>query len=62
MMIYSSYKMKEGGSGGIKNGKSAGFSNIPVELSKVEGEYMVNALTVICNKIWMTKEWQSPWT
>ena len=46
----------------LKNEKLAGVNNIPVELIKAGGEHMVNALTAICNKIWMTKKWPTPWT
>ena len=36
---------------------SAGVSNIPAG-----GEYIITALTTICNKIWQTGEWPTPWT
>ena len=26
------------------------------------GEYVIDALTTICNKIWSTKHWQKLWT
>ena len=41
----------------LKNGKSAGVNNIPVELIKAGGEHVGTALTAICNKIW----WPEPW-
>ena len=40
----------------LKKGKSAGVDNIPAELLQQGGEAMVNALLVICNKIWRTGE------
>ena len=47
----------------LKRGKSAGVDNIPAELlQQGEGEAMVNALLIICNKIWQTEEWPTPWT
>ena len=46
----------------MKKGKSAGFDNIPVELVKAGGEDVITALTTICNKIWQTGEWPTPWT
>ena len=46
----------------LKKGKSAGVDNIPAELLQHGGEAMVNALLTICNKIWRTGEWPTPWT
>ena len=42
--------------------KSAGVDNIPAELLQQGGEAMVNALLIICNKIWRTGEWPTLWT
>ena len=36
----------------LKKGKSAGVDGIPAELLQQGGEAMVNALLIICNKIW----------
>ena len=36
--------------------------NIPAEFIKHGGEVMISALTIICNKIWDTGEWPTPWT
>ena len=36
--------------------------NVPAELIKNGGEAMISTLTVICNKIWETGEWPTPWT
>ena len=44
----------------LKKGKSAGVDNIPAELLQQGGEAMVNALLIICNKIWWTGEWPTP--
>ena len=46
----------------LKKGKSAGADNIPAELVQAGGEAMITALTNICNKIWQTGEWPTPWT
>ena len=46
----------------LKKGKSAGVDNIPAELLQQGGEAMVNTLLIICNKIWWTGEWPTPWT
>ena len=46
----------------LKKGKSAGVDNIPAELVQAGGEDIITALTTICNKIWQTGEWPSPWT
>ena len=46
----------------LKGGKSPGNDNIPSELIKNGGEAMISALTIICNKIWKTGEWPTPWT
>ena len=45
-----------------KKGKSAGVDNIPAELVQAGGEDVINVLTTICNKIWQTGEWPTPWT
>ena len=45
-----------------KKGKSAGVDNIPSELVQVGGEAMNDMLLLICNKIWQTGEWPTPWT
>ena len=46
----------------LKRGKSAGVDNIPAELVQVGGEDVITALTTICNRIWRTGEWPTPWT
>ena len=43
-------------------GKSAGVDNIPVELVQACGETMTDVLTEICNRIWRTGKWSTPWT
>ena len=45
----------------MKKGKSAGADNIPAELVQAGREDVITALT-ICNKIWQTGEWPTPWT
>ena len=46
----------------LKKGKSAGVDSIPSELVQARGEAMVFMLLIICNKIWQTGEWSTPWT
>ena len=45
----------------LKKGKSAGVDNIPAELFQAGGETMIDVLTEICNRIWRTGEWPTPW-
>ena len=46
----------------LKKGKSAGNDNIPAELVQADGEGVITALTTICNKMWQTEDWPTPWT
>ena len=46
----------------LKKGKSAGVDSIPAEQVQAGGEDVITALTTICNKIWQTGEWSTPWT
>ena len=46
----------------LKKGKSAGVNNIPSELVQAGEEDVITTLTTICNKIWQTGEWPTPWT
>ena len=46
----------------LKRGKSAGIDNIAAELVQAGAEDVIIALTTICNKIWQTGEWPTPWT
>ena len=46
----------------LKKGNSAGVNNIPAELVQAGGEDVITALTTICNKIWQTGKWPTPWT
>ena len=47
----------------LKKGESAGVNDIPAELVQADGEDVsTTALTTICNKIWQTEEWPTPWT
>ena len=46
----------------LKKMKSVGVDNIPVELVQADGEDVITVLTTICNKIWQTGEWPTPWT
>ena len=46
----------------MKKDKSAGADYIPSELVQAGGEAMIDMLLIICNKIWQTGEWPTPWT
>ena len=46
----------------LKKGKSTGVDNIPAEVVQAGGEPIIDVLTKICNKIWRTEEWPTPWT
>ena len=46
----------------LTKGKSAGVDNISAELVKAGGYDVITALTTICNQIWQTGEWPTPWT
>ena len=46
----------------LKKGKSAGVDNISAELIQAGGEIVIDVLTEICNRIWRTGEWPTPWT
>ena len=46
----------------LKKGKSAGVDNIQAELVQAGGEDVITAVKTICNKIWQTGEWPTPWT
>ena len=46
----------------LKKGKSTEVDNIPAELVQAGGEDVISALTTICDKIWQTGEWPTPWT
>ena len=35
---------------------------MPAELVQAGGEIMIDVLTEICNRIWKTGEWPTPWT
>ena len=46
----------------LKKRKSAGVDNIPAELVQAGGEAMIDALHIICSKIWQTGKWPTRWT
>ena len=46
----------------LKKMKSAGVDNIPADLVQAGRETITVVLTEICNKIWRTDEWPTPWT
>ena len=46
----------------LKKGKSAGVDNTPIELVQAGRETIIDVLTQICNRIWRTGEWPTPWT
>ena len=46
----------------MKKGKSAGVDNILAELVKAGGGDVISTVMAICNKIWQTGKWPTPWT
>ena len=50
----------------LKKGKSSGFDNKytsrTCELVQASGETMIDNLTGICNRIWRTGDWPTPWS
>ena len=46
----------------MKKGKSAGVDNNPADLVQAGREDVITALTTMCNKIWQSGEWPTPWT
>ena len=46
----------------MKKGKSVGVDHIPAELVQTGGGDVITTLTTICNKIWYTGKWPTPWT
>ena len=46
----------------LKREKSAGVDNIQQKLVQAGGVTMIDVLTEICNRIWRTGEWPTPWT
>ena len=46
----------------MKRGTSAGVDNIPAERVQAGRKTMIDVLTEICNRIWRTGEWTTPWT
>ena len=46
----------------LKKRNSVVVDNIPAELVQAGVETMIDVLTEICNRIWRTGEWPTPWT
>lgn len=46
----------------MKNGKAAGFDNIPSELLKYGGGGTIEILYKICNLVWKNGKWPTQWT
>ena len=46
----------------LKKAKSEEVESIPGEVAQSRGEATINALAIICNKVWQTREWPTPWT
>ena len=46
----------------IEEKEPALVDKIPAELVQVGGEDVITALMTICNKLWQTEEWPTPWT
>ena len=48
--------------GALKKGCSARADYIPAELVQAGGKTIIDVITKICDKIWRTGEWPTPWT
>ena len=46
----------------LRGGNSPGIDNIPAELIQNGGQDTISTLSIICNMIWETGEWPTPWT
>ena len=46
----------------LKKAKSVRVDSIPAELVQAGGVTIIAVLTEICNKVWRTGEWPSPYT
>ena len=46
----------------LKKGKSAAVDNISAELVQAGWEEVITGVKTICNKIWQTGKWPTPWT
>ena len=46
----------------LEERKSASVDNIQAELVQAGGETMTDVMTEICDRIWRTGEWLTPWT
>ena len=46
----------------LKKEKSAGVDNRPAEVVQAGGESIIDVITEICNRIWRTGDWLTPWT
>ena len=46
----------------LQKQKSAGVDHIPAVLVQANREDVITALMTICNRIWQTGEWPTPWT
>ena len=45
----------------ISSNKSLEAKGIPIELIKAAGEEEINAMTILCQKIWISGEWSKDW-
>ena len=46
----------------LKKGKSIGIENVPAGLVQAGGQDEITAVMTICNKVWHTGKWPTPWT
>ena len=46
----------------IKDNKTPGVDEVPIELIKAAGDGMIKEITTLCNLIWETEEWPRDWT
>ena len=45
----------------LRNGKSPGIDNIPIEMWKASGKELITLLWKICKMVWRMKEWPQDW-
>ena len=46
----------------VKNGKSPGIDNVPIELLKGGGEALNDIITKLCQKVWSINQWPDLWS
>ena len=46
----------------LEKGKAPGIDNIPAELGQAGVDHEIDVLATVCNRIWETRVWPTPWT